>query len=521
MQSVCEYNGNIAEYGLAVAGPATNPQTLTAMLIGPVPQTAAPVAAGWSDPRAVQPATATEPLANPLRARNEPTPAPPRDGWRGSDPTPAPTAPGAPNSQKNEPTLAPPRDGLQPVGKNEAPLTPPGGQSGATPTTPPVSILIPAESSPSSESPRTVRKPASTSPLPSGENNAEGAAVPPPSPLYPALVDAPPSIRAKQLTIALHWDRSLPEGSGKPISLADCISRQSGGDRRATIDAYWLLRQRAAEYQVLLQEGEMLEGLVPAVLDRRHQPAGAAEMLQLRAAQTAAQAAAREARVALVRVTIRLGAAPRHDGRSGLALGLDSAALGPLSVETRRPAAQPGRIVAGPTPGGDDSRAGRECRAACLGRGRGRRRPSGRRREVPRRRSFARSSHRGRRTADGADPGTVGHLDRVQPGDRRVRAHGAASRHPRRQARGRAGTGAVKRPAGGVFYARWVAPVSVHGLDGDWSIFRQEIVFGEKNVGRKHGPVPFRAQGDSPIFAARTSILLRRPFRRENRDSPL
>ena len=41
---------------------------------------------------------------------------------------------------------------------------------------------------------------------------------------------------------------------------------------------------------------------------------------------------------------------------------------------------------------------------------------------------------------------------------------------------------------------------SVHGLDGDWSIFRQEIVFGANNVGRKHGPVPFRGQGGQSHF---------------------
>ena len=45
--------------------------------------------------------------------------------------------------------------------------------------------------------------------------------------------------------------------------------------------------------------------------------------------------------------------------------------------------------------------------------------------------------------------------------------------------------------------------VSVHGSVGDWSIFRREIVFGENNVGRKHGPVPCtRRKGDSPVFAA-------------------
>ena len=45
--------------------------------------------------------------------------------------------------------------------------------------------------------------------------------------------------------------------------------------------------------------------------------------------------------------------------------------------------------------------------------------------------------------------------------------------------------------------------VTVHGATGDWSIFRRENMFCEKDVDRKHGPVPFpRRQGDSPIFAA-------------------
>ena len=35
MHTVCDYNRNIAEYGLTVAGPATSPQALVAMLIGP------------------------------------------------------------------------------------------------------------------------------------------------------------------------------------------------------------------------------------------------------------------------------------------------------------------------------------------------------------------------------------------------------------------------------------------------------------------------------------------------------
>ena len=51
--------------------------------------------------------------------------------------------------------------------------------------------------------------------------------------------------------------------------------------------------------------------------------------------------------------------------------------------------------------------------------------------------------------------------------------------------------------------------VTVHGLAGDWSIFRLKNAFCRRTVGRKHGPVPFpQRQGDSPIFAAVKSIRL-------------
>jgi hypothetical protein len=278
MQTACDYNRNIAEYLLAVAAPATNPQALTAMLIGPVQQAAVPVASGWNETRAVQPVSATEPITAPLQSRGEPTLAPPRDDWRSTEPTFAPQN----TPKKNEPTLAPPLEMFD-----------------APPTTPPRTSFVPTESPSSTARSRTVGKPA-TSPLSSDKDRADGAAALPVAPLYPALVDAAPAAQAKQLTIALNWDRSLPEGTGKPLSLADCMLHEVGGDHRATIGAYWLVRQRAAEYQSLFEQSEMLESLVPLVLDRRLQPSGATEMLRLRAAQTAAQAATRQAYAALV-----------------------------------------------------------------------------------------------------------------------------------------------------------------------------------------------------------------------------
>jgi len=172
---------------------------------------------------------------------------------------------------KNEPTLAPPRDALQPKGKNKP--TPAASLGTEVPSPPPL--------------PRTTNK--------------------------PALADAPPALRAKQLTLALHGDHALWEGdAGKPVGLRDCLLRNAGGDRRATIEAYWLVWRRAAQYKSLADQQGRLKGLAAVVLERRNSPAGAADMLRLHAAQTAAKAAISEAQVALVEaqyaLALRIGA---------------------------------------------------------------------------------------------------------------------------------------------------------------------------------------------------------------------
>jgi hypothetical protein len=301
IRTVCDYNVNIAEYGLAVTGPAVSPQGLVAILIGPVQRAAAPESS-------VQPAGASESIADPTRQAT-------RDGWKTTGPT---LAPPRDVVKKNEPTLAPPRDALQPAGKNEPTLAPPRAEAGKEPAQLEAKPTVPGGRSgvaPVLPEPRTANKPvlaASSAPVSSGDVRGGDAALPAASPLYPALLDAAPGVRAKQLTIALHWDRSLPQGIGKPLNLLDCLMRDSGTDRRATIDAYWRVRQRAAEYQVLAQQIELLEVLGPVALERRNEPSGAVEMLRLRRAQLAAQASLREAHVALIEaqyaLALRLGA---------------------------------------------------------------------------------------------------------------------------------------------------------------------------------------------------------------------
>jgi hypothetical protein len=113
------------------------------------------------------------------------------------------------------------------------------------------------------------------------------------------LGEAAPAVRAKQLTLALHWDRSLPENTAKPMSLPECLAREVG-NRRETLAVFWLARQRAAEYQAIVQESEFLENLSSDALERRGEPTGAVDMLYLRTARLGAKAALGEARAALI-----------------------------------------------------------------------------------------------------------------------------------------------------------------------------------------------------------------------------
>ena len=181
IHAVCDYNRQIAEYGLIVAAPGVNPQVLVSMLIGTASEPLSPAI----DP-SVQPAGLIEPVpvAGVAPLRNEPTPAPPRDEYF--------------KSKKSEPTPAPPREIFFKAKKlaidGLGALRPEANQAQAT--------------------------------------AAAGL-------LYPALVDAEPAVRAKQLTVALHWDRSLPEGIGKPMNLPDCLAarprRGPTGDHRGLL----------------------------------------------------------------------------------------------------------------------------------------------------------------------------------------------------------------------------------------------------------------------------------------------
>jgi hypothetical protein len=123
--------------------------------------------------------------------------------------------------------------------------------------------------------------------------------------LYSGLWDATPAHQARQLTATLHGDRTLPPATPKSISLEDALGKHSGADRRPLIESYWLARQRAAEYQLYLQQAELLQG-VDALANLQgasphHEPA-----LRRRALELAMTAASCDAQLALAEADYEL-----------------------------------------------------------------------------------------------------------------------------------------------------------------------------------------------------------------------
>ena len=200
----------------------------------------------------------------------------PRGGWR-----------------RNEPTLAQPR-GTKP---DRPPET-------SSPELEPVEVappsLPPATSSP--PLPRTTRKPVT-------EGSGFG---------IQGSANASPAVQAKQLTLAIH-EKVAPNNlpNGKSLSLRDCLLRDAGGNRLATLDAYWLAWRRAAQCEILDREADLLKNLVEAALERRNDPSGAADMVRLHAKREAAKATVAEARASLAEaeyaLALRLGAVAEGD----------------------------------------------------------------------------------------------------------------------------------------------------------------------------------------------------------------
>jgi hypothetical protein len=144
----------------------------------------------------------------------------------------------------------------------------------------------PAEGEPAEE-PSAIHRPRAFLRLAAHETPAEPAH----GGLYQGLLGAEGAMQAQQLTALLHWDRELPVDAGEKLTLDECLERVPVAQRRAAIAAYWNIREQMALYQVLGERSESLAGLASKLLALRSAPGGAAAMLRLQAARTAAQAA--------------------------------------------------------------------------------------------------------------------------------------------------------------------------------------------------------------------------------------
>lgn len=289
--SVCRYNDEIAEYALAIVSPATNGQALVGMLIHPVPHPVRPMIS--DNGGGVELVGQKGPLPTPARRPDQkvPTPAPPREvpGKSGRQvPTPATHWSQSGPAGKTQSRGAPPREEMGPAGKETPGVAPRREESESSKSAPPER---PSEPRPAEPTRNTVNKPAIEL-----RGDLQSPA------LYPGLVDATPETQAEQLTLTLHWDRTLPEGIGEAISLEDCLGSRSNGDRRALIDRYWLVRQRAAEYQALAQQAELLDSLIPVVPENEEHLTA----LRLRWARLTTEADLLEAHVALIEAQFEL-----------------------------------------------------------------------------------------------------------------------------------------------------------------------------------------------------------------------
>lgn len=286
---VCRYNDQIADYALNVAHVNVSGSAVVGMLIGPPRDQIRPMS--YEDDGS----GAGRPVATPTRAVPLTAPAD------------SPTGALTPVPPQREPVLAPPLE-AQPrpappsAGTNAAPQAAAPADDSKEPVVPgalPPSLLRrgPAPADGSSAESRTVHRVAL--------DRSAGPMAPLPNALYPGLIQAQPAAKASQLAVTLHWDRSLPEGMGDPITLEECLRDRSAVERWPILAAYWSARHRAAECQAFAQQAELLEAL-SAMTTRRDGAAGTQPPSRLRMLQLSTAAAVQESRASLVETQLEL-----------------------------------------------------------------------------------------------------------------------------------------------------------------------------------------------------------------------
>lgn len=308
---VCQYNHEIADFAFSVAAAHATPRTLAAMLV--LSSAEAQRTSGGT-------ATPASPHAMPAKQSAVMPPS-------GVEPATwlNPVPEGRPESQPwsagaDQPTLAPPRPTLAPLKRPVEPAEPA--------PVPPKPVAETEKAAPASSRPaeRGAKQPPKDGkddlkdPFPTPrivkrvtEFDKRDSAMASSPALYPALISVPTGARVKHLSAALHWNRNLPQDAGRPVALEECLRGLAGTDRRSVIDAYWMASQRAAEYQWLREQAELIEQMVPVALEHRRQPTGPLDMLRIRTARLACDADLAEAHVHFLEAAFEL---TRRTGRA-------------------------------------------------------------------------------------------------------------------------------------------------------------------------------------------------------------
>ena len=343
LQATLAYNAQIAEFALTVAPTQTQGASLVSMLILTNDRSQGTAGNRQSDARGafwqqesqglddsgVRPAGYEEPAAPTVIPRPQPEPFPLPPASQGSsgakqEPTPAPPrelfAPESATrlpSGRQEPTLAPPKESLPPEPSpqiNPTPSSIPLGAPGASNIRPLVPIpeekspsVSPSASSGGSEFSKTPpvhdqSKIAPEKPIPheTKRPSEPWSSFPEESvALYPALVRAPPAVQVKQLALSFHGAIS-PSEKVRQETLLACLQRVSPEQRREVIEAYWMLWQQWAEIAALAQQREILTELSRTAIQQRNRPLGAEAMLQLRVARLAEESERIEAQIRLL-----------------------------------------------------------------------------------------------------------------------------------------------------------------------------------------------------------------------------
>ena len=310
LEAVCEYNHEIADYALNIVGQEITGRQLVATLIDVKKNspTVEPHQGGASEihrQSGVQRAEYIAPLDTNEKELWEPTlavEAPPRI-----------VSPPAAEDEKHPTLPLPPRETPEAgtpeaetmSDREETAARPPAREMARPPTRPLQSGQAEGSQSPMTSlenGPRSRSGSSAKLPLVPVERTVfrmpldDGL----PAAQYADLMNAQPAVQAGRLVTDLFPNLEGAFDDCQLVDLRDCLADRPVEDCHQMINAYWLARLRACEYQSYANRAEHLRDLVPIALRRTQEPLRAEDMLRLEATRLSCDADALEAHARLL-----------------------------------------------------------------------------------------------------------------------------------------------------------------------------------------------------------------------------